>query len=98
MGARNKVHTGVANSFVAWAYDDGPGAAHLRRWQTDGGLAVQCAFQQLVAKDAVEVLSHGSLLLDAAVVLDGHDDWIFRYLDGAVGGGGDAEVASEFVI
>lgn len=56
-------------------------AAHLRRWQADGGLAIHRAFQQLVAKDVVEVLGHDSLLLNTAVVLDGQDDWIFRYLD-----------------
>lgn len=69
--------------------------AHLRRRQPDGGPAIQCAFQQLVTKDVVEVLGHDSLLLNTAVVLDGQDDWIFRYLDG---GEEEVEGVSELVI
>lgn len=56
--------------------------AHLRRWQPYGGLAVQCAFQQLISKDVVEVLGHDSLLLNTAVVLDGQNDWVFWDLNG----------------
>lgn len=57
------------------------GTAHLRGRQPDGRLAVQCAFQQLVTENVVEVLGHDSLLLNTAVVLNGEDDWIVRYLD-----------------
>lgn len=69
--------------------------SHLRRRQPNGGLAVQCAFQQLVTKDVVEVSGHHFLLLNTAVVLDGQDDWILRYLDGREE---EAEGVSEFVI
>lgn len=60
-------------------------SAHLRRWQANGDLPGQRAFQQLLPQDVVEVLGHDSLLVDAAVVLDGQDDGIFRYLDGRGG-------------
>lgn len=52
-------------------------AAHLRRRQLNGGLALQCAFQQFVSENVVEVLGHDFLLLNAAVVLDRQNDWIF---------------------
>lgn len=67
---------------------------HLRRWQPNGGLAIQRALQQLVTEDAVKVLGHDSLLLNTTVVLDGQDDWIFRYLDREE----EEEGVSEFVI
>lgn len=70
--------------------------AHLGRWQPNGGLAVQCAFQQLVTKDVIEVLGHDSLLLNTAVVFNGQDDWIFRYL--FEGRGREADGVSDFVI
>lgn len=41
------------------------------------------------------MLGHDSLLLNTAVVLDGQDDWIFRYLDG---GEEEVEGVSELVI
>lgn len=44
------------------------------------------------------MLGHDSLLLNTAVVLNGQNDWIFRYLDGVEGGGGGMEGVSEFVI
>lgn len=54
--------------------------AHLRRWQAVGGVSIQRLLEQLLPQDVAEVLGHDSLLLHAAVVLDGQDDWIFRYL------------------
>lgn len=66
---------------------------HLRWWKSNGGFAIQGVFQQLVAKNVVEVLGHDSLLLNAAVVLHRQDDWIFWHLDGEEEGWGGKRVS-----
>lgn len=51
--------------------------AYLGRGELSGQQPIQGSAQQLLPQDLGQMVCHDLLLLPAAVVLQGQDDWIF---------------------
>lgn len=54
----------------------GGAGSYLRRGQLHGQQPIQSGAQQLLAQDLRQMVCHDLLLLPAAVILQGQDDWV----------------------